>query len=294
MTTAIIVHGGAGPARSDDDAEAARQGCLLAARAGYAVLARGGSALDAVEEAVRTLEDDPQFNAGIGSCLTADGDVEMDASLMEGATLRAGAVALVRGVRNPIRLARCVMERTPHLFLAGEGAMRLAREQGLPILSPAELITPRALARWREAKAKGAASPSGGTVGAVALDAHGHLAAATSTGGMNGKWSGRIGDTPVIGAGTYADDAGGAASATGHGEAILRVGLTRMVVAQLCAGAEAQSAAEVGLGALARIGGEGGVIVIDRSGRVGCAFNTARMSHAFIDATGAEGSGFLP
>lgn len=307
MATAIIVHGGAGGSYPDDDPEAARNGCLAAARVGRAVLERGGSALEAVVAAVSALEDNPQFNAGTGACLNAEGEVELDASLMEGTGLDAGAVALVRGVKNPVQLARCVMERTPHLLLAGEGAGRLARECGLPLLSPAEMITPRALARWRALFPREAAGPgpgsdaarsdaagtrSGGTVGAAALDARGHFAAATSTGGMNGKLPGRIGDTPLIGAGTYADDQGGAASATGHGEAIIRVVLTRAAVDCLRAGASAPEAAVRSLRSLERVRGEGGIITVDRLGRVGAAFNTARMSRAWIDAAGIEGAGF--
>lgn len=294
MPIALIVHGGAGPARADEDPESARAGCLGAVRAGHAVLRQGGSALDAVEAAVSVLEDDPQFNAGTGACLTLEGEVELDASVMEGTELRAGAVTLVRGVRNPVRLARRVMERTAHVFLAAEGAMRLAREEGLELRSPAELITPRALERWRTAKAKneGPQVTSGGTVGAVALDTHGHVAAATSTGGMNLKLPGRVGDSPLIGAGTYADDGGGAASATGHGEAIIRVVMTRVVVDRLRAGAGAQQAADEGIRELERVRGEGGVITVDRSGKVGFSFNTQRMSRAWIDVAGEEGSGF--
>lgn len=293
MRVAIIVHGGAGPSRSDEAPASAEEGCRRAARIGHELLRRGGSALEAVEAAVAALEDDPQFNAGTGSCLNVDGDIEMDASVMDGEALRAGAVALVRGVRNPVRLARAVMEQSPHLFLAGPRAVQLAKDLGLELMDEAALATPRARARWAEAKAaRDAAHPSGGTVGAVALDAAGHTASATSTGGMSMKWAGRIGDSPLIGAGTYADDAGGAASATGHGEAIIRVCLTRVVVDALRAGASAQQAALHGIQEVERVRGEAGVITVDRHGRVGAAFNSERMSRAFIDAEGVEGAGF--
>ena len=290
MPIAIIVHGGAGRAWPDDSAEDARAGCLRAARAGHALLKDGGSALDAVEAAVVALEDDPRFNAGIGSCLNAEGEIEMDASIMSGADLRVGAVALVRDVRNPVRLARAVMERTPHAFLAGDGARRLAVEVGLPLVAPGALVTARALQHWQEAR--GLASAEGGTVGAAALDAQGHVAAATSTGGMLMKRLGRIGDSPLPGCGTYADDSAGAASATGHGEAILRVLLTHVVCERLRAGSGPEAAAAAGLAELGRVQGRGGVIVVNRRGQVGAAFNSERMSRAWVDADGREGSAY--
>lgn len=280
--------------RADDDEAAIREGCLAAARAGYAVLQRGGSAVDAVEAAVRLLEDDPLFNAGTGSCLNAEGDVEMDASIMDGETLAAGAVALVRGLRNPVSLARKVMLHTPHVFVAGDGAARIAREHGLELRSPAELITPKALARWHAARRKATGqirSPEGGTVGAAARDGRGHVAAATSTGGMIGKIPGRIGDAPLIGCGTYADDRWGAASATGHGEAIIRVTLTKTVCERLAAGSPIQQAAEEAISMLDRVDGEAGVIAIDAAGNLGIAFNTQRLARAWVDAGGREGSG---
>lgn len=293
MPIAIIVHGGAGRAWPDDAAEEARRGCLLAARAGYAVMQAGGTAMDGVEAAVVALEDDPQFNAGIGSCLNAAGEVEMDASIMSGADLRVGAVALVKDVRNPVRLARAVMERTQHVFLAGEGARTLALEAALPLVEPAQLVTPRALRHWHAAREAGDAA-GGGTVGAAAMDARGHLAAATSTGGMIMKRVGRIGDSPLPGCGTYADDAAGAASATGHGEAIIRTLLTRVVCERLRAGDHPDEAARRGMAELGRVQGSAGVIVVDARGRVGAAFNTARMSRAWIDRDGREGSAYGP
>jgi L-asparaginase / beta-aspartyl-peptidase len=288
---AIIVQGGAGRVRPEQSVEATRAGCLAAARIGYAVLRGGGSALDAVEKAVVALEDDPQFNAGFGSCLNADGEVEMDASIMSGADLRVGAVALVRDVRNPVRLARAVMERTPHVFLAGEGARRLAVEAGLALVEPRALVTERMLVRWREAREK-PLSPAGGTVGAAAIDGAGHVAAATSTGGMLMKRAGRIGDSPLPGCGTYADDVAGAASATGHGEAIIRVLLSRVACERLRAGDDPDVAARAGIAELARVRGEGGIVLVDKHGRLGAAFNTAKMSRAWVDSAGREGTGF--
>jgi L-asparaginase / beta-aspartyl-peptidase len=287
---AIAVHGGAGPLTPDDQPEAARQGCLLAARAGYVLLRSGASALDAVVEAVAILEDDPLFNAGTGSVLNEEGEVEMDASVMEGEHLRAGAVALVRTVKNPVRLARAVMERTPHLFLAGSGASALAREAGLQEQDPRAFVVPRMAARWERERLKRQPPlpPAPGTVGAVALDARGHLAAATSTGGTSFKRRGRIGDTPLIGCGTYADDRAGAASATGHGESIIRVVLAREACRAAEDGLPAALAAEAALARLERVSGSAGLIFIDCAGNAGVRCNTERMACAWIDATGAE------
>lgn len=290
MNPIIVVHGGAGGVAPDDDAADAIRGCQRAAEAGYAVLRQGGSALDAVEAAARVLEDDPRFNSGTGSCLNEDGEVEMDASLMDGTDLRFGAVTCVRTVQNPISLARAVMEKTPHALIAGEGAEALARQLGIPAIDPARLITPRARARWEERREK--PSKSGGTIGAVALDAMGRLAAATSTGGMNGKRRGRVGDSPLPGAGTYADGEGGAASATGHGEAILRVCLTHAVCGLMRAGESAQAAAERGIAGLARVSGDAGLIAVDRRGGFGIAFNTERMARAWIAGPDRAGGAF--
>lgn len=298
MPLSIVVHGGAGALRADDDEAALREGCLLAARAGHAVLRRGGSAVEAVEQAVRLLEDDPLFNAGTGSCLNWEGEVEMDAAIMDGATLSAGAVALVRGIRNPVTLARAVMTHTPNVFLAGEGALQLARSLGLEEKAPDALITPKARARWQSARARrdeaAIISPEGGTVGAVACDAAGHVAAATSTGGMILKRVGRIGDAPLVGCGTYADDGAGAASATGHGEAIIRLTLTRTVCERIASGLPVQQAAEAAIASLERVRGEAGVIAVDAAGRLGMAFNTQRMARAWVDANGEEGAALRP
>jgi beta-aspartyl-peptidase (threonine type) len=272
----VLVHGGAG-LYADDRVEPARHGCRLAADAGAAVLERGGSALDAVCEAVRVLEDDPEFNAGTGSCLTADGTVEMDACVMEGAHLLSGAVAALTGVRNPVLGARRVMEQSRHVLLAGEGARRFLLANGIEPWPEEQLVTERAREKWR------AQAPEGkhGTVGAVARDAGGHLAAATSTGGILRKLPGRVGDSPIPGAGTFADDARAAASATGTGEPILRLGLTR-TAADLVRALGPQAAVEEALRQLReRTGGEAGLILLAADGEPGIARTTRRMSWAW-------------
>jgi beta-aspartyl-peptidase (threonine type) len=271
LRPALIVHGGAG--RGDPEIAAAqRAGCAAAWTAGWRILAGGGAALDAVTAAVTALEDDPAFNAGVGSVLTADGRVEMDASIMHGAALAAGAVALVSTVVNPIRLARAVMEEGRHVLLAGAAAEALAREHGLAMAPPEHFITGRQRARL-------APGSGTGTVGAVAVDVRGHVAAATSTGGVAGKRAGRIGDSALIAAGTYADDRAGAASATGHGESIIRVALAKTAVDRLRGGADPAVAARAAIRVLGeRVRGEGGVIVVDRFGRGGWAHNTERMT----------------
>lgn len=265
--TAIIVHGGAGqvtPERHDR----LREGVRAAAAAGDAILEAGGSALDAVVAAVRVLEDDPEFNAGRGSALTRDGTVETDAAVMDGEHQRIGAVAAVPDLGCAIALARAVLDRGEHVILAGPAAWRFAEEVGLAPAAPGALVTERARARWRDEAAR-RGDRSGGTVGAVARDRAGHLAAATSTGGIVYKRAGRVGDSPIPGAGTWAD-AHAAISATGDGEAILRVALARGIAARVAAGAELRAAAIAGLQELARItGGSAGVIAVDREGILG-------------------------
>jgi beta-aspartyl-peptidase (threonine type) len=245
-----------------------------------------------LEAAVVALEDNPVFNAGRGSCLTADGDVEMDAALMAGADLSCGAVAALKAFPNPIRIARLVLERSPHVLLAADGAARFARIHGMLPCPPAQLVTPRALERWEREK-EGMARKNG-TVGAVAIDARGHVAAATSTGGTSGKLPGRVGDTPLVGCGTYADDRGGAASATGHGESIIKVVLAKFACDRMAAGTAAPAAAEEAIRELGRIQGDGGIILVDRAGHLGVAFNSARMSRAWIAGDGSEGAAFEP
>lgn len=284
---AIVVHGGAGRHRPDDDVEAAKQGCLAAARAGYAVLSRGGSALDAVEVATRLLEDDPVFNAGVGAALTRDGKAELDASVMDGATLSAGSVACVTCFQNPVTLARRVMERTPHVMLVGAGAEAFGREQGLPVIANDVLVTAHARRELERHRV------SNGTVGAVAVDARGHVAAATSTGGTTGKLPGRVGDSPLIGCGTWADDGTAAVSCTGLGEAIIRATLARHAADLVASGLDAQAAARKAVESLARARGEAGLILVTPTGQVAWAFTTERMSRAWVDAAG-EGCGFGP
>jgi len=278
MTPSLILHGGAG-AQDPGLREARMQGLRRAFDVAWTILQQGGSALDAVVRAVVELENDPAFNAGVGSCLTEDGEIEMDASVMEGTTFRVGAVGAVRTVRNPILLAKELMETGRHAFLVSDGAERFACAQGFPVATRAELMTERQWQRWRAAQTKG----EPGTVGAVAFDKAGHLAAATSTGGVFNKQAGRIGDSPVIGAGTYADDSLGASSATGQGEAIIRTTLTRTAVEFLRGGKDPMQAAKAAIELLKkRTDGEGGLVLLDPFGRVGYAYNTVAMSLAFV------------
>jgi len=280
MKPVIVVHGGAGRVPEEDEEER-WEGCRRAALAGWRRLLQGGSALDAVEEAVAFLEDHPLFNAGRGSVLNAAGEVEMDASLMDGKHLQAGAVGAVRNIRNPIRLARRVLEDGKHILLVAEGAERFARDSGMTGCSAEELVTERQRARWEAMK-----DTSLGTVGAVAVDGAGGIAAATSTGGLPRKRPGRVGDSALIGAGTYADDLWGAASVTGDGEAIMRVVLAKTAVDLLTGDRHPQDAARLAVAVLGERGqGEGGIILVDRKGRVGHAHNAPFMSCAFMDET---------
>ncbi len=290
---AIVVHGGAGHLGPDDPAssggvEAPRlEGVRRAAAAGWAVLSAGGTALDAVEAAVRLLEDDPTFNAGTGGCLAASGEVELDASIMDGETLACGAVAAVKDVANPIALARRVMERSGHVLLAGDGASAFARSAGIPAIPNAALVTPAQRARWEAARRGGPPGSRTGTVGAVARDRRGHLAAATSTGGTAMKLPGRIGDTPLPGCGTYADDRLAAVSCTGHGERIMQLTLARHAADLVGAGRSAPDAAREAVRVLGeRVRGEGGLIVVGPAGDVGFAHNTPVMSRAWTRPDG--------
>jgi L-asparaginase / beta-aspartyl-peptidase len=294
LQPSLIVHGGAGDWSADDgDGETLVASCAAAARAGFEILRAGGSALDAATAAVVVLEDDPLFNAGTGSALTVDGEVECDASVMCGDG-RAGAVGALRDVKNPIRLARLVMEKTPHVLLVAAGAGAFAVECGLTPLPPGTLVTEWIREKWRAAVARAAApsSGSGGTVGCVARDAGGRVAAATSTGGMMLKRRGRVGDSAVIGAGTFADDGAGAVSCTGHGEAFIKAAAAKQAIEALRAGRSPTEAAREILPAVRRHGGSGGLICVDAAGRVGLAFDTPRMAHAWIEAGGREGGGF--
>lgn len=280
-TTTIVVHGGAGP-EPPEDRPARRAGVERAARAGHAVLEAGGSALDAVLAAVVVLEDDPGFNAGLGSVLTTCGHVEMDASVMEGTALEAGAIGAVRGVANPILLADAVRREGREVMLVGPATLELARRAGMRIVDPDALVTPEARRRWQ------ASLPvAGETVGAVARDRAGRVAAATSTGGVPGKRAGRIGDSAVIGAGTYADDRLGAGSATGPGEKIIRAVMVRAALERMASGASPADAATEALDVLrTRLGAEAGLILVDPRGRIGVACTTPAMASAWITTEG--------
>ncbi len=277
----LVIHGGAGAMpRADMTAErerAYRAGLEAALDAGYAILERGGTSLDAVVTVVRILEDDPQFNAGRGAVLNHLGLAELDASLMDGRTLAAGAVAGVAHVKNPILLARLVMEKSPHVMLMGAGAEEFALENGVQLVPNAYFHTEhRRLQLEREKKKQKQAT---GTVGAVALDRDGNLAAATSTGGMENKRFGRVGDSPIIGAGTYADNAACAVSGTGHGEFFIRAAVAHDVCARAAYGGVSltDAAREVIHRKLRAMGGTGGVIALDPRGAVVMEFNTEGM-----------------
>ncbi|MBM4256075.1 MAG: hypothetical protein FJ147_09275 [Deltaproteobacteria bacterium] len=278
MTPSLILHGGAGSPDPTQHEERAR-GLRRAFDVAWTILQQGGSALDAVVQAVVELENNPVFNAGVGACLTAEGTVELDASLMEGTTFQAGAVGGVRTVRNPILLAKAAMESQRHVFLVGDGAERFAREHSFPLTQQNELITPHQRQPWQQGQ-----QGSPGTVGAVARDRHGHLASATSTGGMSNKLPGRIGDSAIVGAGTYADDNLGAASATGKGESIIRTTLTRTAVELLRDGRDPQRVASQAIALLEkRTQSEAGLILVDSLGRIGYAHNAPVMSVALLE-----------
>jgi beta-aspartyl-peptidase (threonine type) len=267
FSPSIIVHGGAGPIR-DDSLQARLDGCKAAALAGWQPLLQGGLALDAVEAAVTVLEDNPLFNAGTGSTLNSVGQVEMDAAIMSNEGLRAGAVAAVQGIKNPIKLARRVLDDGRHVLLAAEGARRFAREVGIPECAPESLIVESERKRWQTKH---------GTVGCVAFDSAGKLAVATSTGGIFNKLAGRVGDSPLLGCGTYANDYG-AVSCTGHGESIMRILMARDAVQLLQEGFEPGEAASMAIATLAELtGSTGGIILIDRFGKIGYARNTSHM-----------------
>ncbi|MBI3669819.1 MAG: isoaspartyl peptidase/L-asparaginase [Acidobacteria bacterium] len=301
MKPSLIVHGGAW-AIPDEFVEDCRAGCRRALEAGWEILARGGSALDAVEAAIVVLEDDPVFDAGTGSHLNREGRVELDAIVMDGKSLKAGAVAVVERVRNPIRLARKVLESCEHMMLVGAGAEQFAVEQGLPVCDPEELVIERERAAWRRCR-EGAHSwehhfgHEGGTVGAVALDREGNVVAGTSTGGTCCKRPGRVGDSPLVGCGCYADVQAGGVSCTGWGEAIMKIVMAKTAVDYLrhsAAAHPAQQAAAPHAAASAcvrllaeRAGGRGGLILLDRDGRPGFAFNTPRMAYGYVAPDGS-------
>lgn len=292
----IIVHGGAWRIAEETHADHIG-GTHVAAEAGWKILAKGGSALDAVEKAVSVMEDDPTFDAGVGSVLNRTGDIEMDAIIMNGDSLAMGAVAAVRGITNPIQLARLIMKDTDHNLLVGEGARRFAETKGMRLCAEAELTVPREIERFRrlqqmpDYQLSDEFSPDvphpQGTVGAVAIDAEGNIAAATSTGGASYKLPGRVGDSPLVGCGAYADNLTGGASATGHGESIMRMVLAKSATDAIARGMNAQEAADYAIKAMhARVGGYGGLIVIDHDGNAAFAYNTPHMAVAWADEHG--------
>ncbi len=294
----LVIHGGAGVIRktlTPEKEKLVRADMQSALKAGYAVLESGGSSLDAVTQSILVLENSPRFNAGKGAVFTHEGHNELDAAIMDGMTLRAGAVAGVRHVKNPVLLARAVMEKSPHVLLTGEGAEAFAKTVGIERVDPAYFRTD---ARWQELQEalkadadKHASVPSRtihyGTVGAVALDKQGHLAAATSTGGMTDKRWGRVGDSPIIGAGTYAN-AHCAVSATGWGEYYIRTVAAHDICARVEYAKEpiAQAAKEVVMDAIPKLGGDGGVIALDADGNFTTPFNTDGMYRGWIDRDG--------
>ena len=282
----ILVHGGAGDVPKDR-LQLHVAGCERAAAAGAEILAKGGSALDAVQRAVEVLEDEPLFNAGTGACLNEEGHIELDASIMNGEDLRAGGVCALPSFRHPIAIARKVMSETRHILLAGEGAVRFAIDRGFERAPEADMITELSRKKWDAARAKDAAeSWAGGTVGAVARDSHGHVAAATSTGGMVNKKVGRVGDSPIVGAGTYADDEAGACSTTGHGEAMMRVCLAKTAVDEMRAKRNAKQAAHASVEYMERRTNEtAGVILVTPDGGLGLARTTQTMSWAAVTDT---------
>ena len=285
---ALAIHGGAGTIErstmTPEKERAYREGLEKSLRAGYDILEKGGASLDAVEAAVRVLEDDPHFNAGKGAVFTEVGTNELDAAIMEGKTLKAGAVASLQHIKNPISLARMVMEKSPHVMMDGAGAETFAKQNGVELVDPKYFYTEE---RWQELQKEKQKKKGGGTVGAVALDRAGNLAAATSTGGTTNKKAGRIGDSPIIGAGTYANNATCAVSATGDGEYFIRATVAHDISALIeYRGVSLGEAAQQVLDKVAKLGGTGGLIAIDRKGNITQPFNTSGMYRGSIDENG--------
>jgi beta-aspartyl-peptidase (threonine type) len=305
MKPSLIVHGGAWDI-PDDAIDACQSGCRRALAAGWSILAAGGSALDAVEAAVVVLEDDPVFDAGFGSHLNLDGLVECDAIVMNAASLRAGAAAGLQRIKNPIRLARKILEHSNHMMLVAQGAERFATQHGLALCDPKELISDAEREAWSRCKQDKHAAEhhrghEQGTVGAVALDAKGHLFAATSTGGTCCKLPGRVGDSPLIGCGCYADAEVGGVSCTGYGEAIMKVVLAKTTVDLLrrpatCVDSPAGASCDLSSATIAareaihllakRTRSTGGLILLERHGTPALAFNTPRMAHGYVTPDG--------
>jgi L-asparaginase / beta-aspartyl-peptidase len=305
LKPSLIVHGGAGNIPLEN-LDASRSGLRRALVAGWRILTDGGAALDAVEASIEILEDDPVFDAGVGSHLNLDGRVQLDAIVMDGNTLKAGAVAAVEHIRNPIHLARCVLEKSQHMMLVGTGAEKFAVENGIALCSPEELITDIERAAWARCGESGHSSKhhlgheQQGTVGAVAIDSEGRLAAGTSTGGICCKLPGRVGDSPLIGCGCYADAEAGGVSCTGSGEGIMKIVMAKMAVDLLRdervllphrkkggSLSVAQAAADACVRKLAQRGkATGGLILLDREGHPAAAFNTPHMAYGYPEADG--------
>lgn len=293
MRPSLIVHGGAWDI-PDEATDACNAGCLRALRAGWGVLSNGGHALDAIEAAVTVLEDDPVFDAGYGSHLNLDGEVECDAIVMDAATLRAGSADGLRHVKNPIRVARVILEHSPHMMLISDGAERFAVEHDITLCDREELVSPAEREAWERCREDTHAAEhhrghEQGTVGAVALDEQGRLFAATSTGGTCCKLPGRVGDSPLIGCGCYADAETGAVSSTGYGEAIMKVVMAKTACDFLRpASSTPARAAHAAVELLANRGkGTGGLILLDRNGNPGFAYNTPRMAYGLVNPDGS-------
>ena len=306
MRPSLILHGGAWDI-PDEAVDACKIGCHRALTAGWFVLSNGGHALDAIEASITILEDDPAFDAGFGSHLNLDGRVECDAIVMDGATLRAGSVAGLHRIKNPIKLARAVLEKSPHMMLIAEGAERFAAAHSVPLCDPDDLISPAEKEAWLHCRQDSHAAEhhrghEQGTVGAVALDGDGNLFAATSTGGTCCKLPGRVGDSPLIGCGCYADSTAGGVSCTGYGEAIMKIVMAKTATDLLrqqatcldpaatdtCALPTADLAAREAVHFLGkRTHGTGGLVLLDRHGNPGFAFNTPRMAYGYVASDGS-------
>jgi L-asparaginase / beta-aspartyl-peptidase len=287
----LLIHGGAWSI-PDEMVQAHLDGVHNAVTEGWKVLERGGSAIDAIETAVVCMEEDDTFDAGRGSFLTSDGRVQLDALMMDGKTLRSGGVGCVEHIRNPIRAARKVLDESPHVYLVADGAEKFANEHGIELCSNQDLILPREVERLQQAKEQAAAGAPAeffaehDTVGAVALDKEGNLAAATSTGGTINKTPGRVGDSSLIGCGCYADNESGAVSTTGWGEPIMKLVLGKWAVDRVQEGISPDRAAAMAIQKLeARLNGHGGIILLDAQGRYGIAHNTPRMAWALKTST---------
>uniref|UniRef100_H3BWC3 Isoaspartyl peptidase/L-asparaginase n=1 Tax=Tetraodon nigroviridis TaxID=99883 RepID=H3BWC3_TETNG len=290
MPAVVVVHGGAWSI-PEDLAKATIDGVKVAALDGFSVLEKGGSALEAVEAAVRNLEDNVVFNAGHGAVLNADGDVELDAIIMDGRTLSSGAVSSVRNIPSPVSLARAVMEKTPHLLLTSRGANLFAESIGMATVPTDTLVTAKEREAWEKHKSYNTGVKEDfnsqwahDTVGAVAVDSVGNVACATSTGGIRNKMAGRVGDSPIIGCGGYADNLSGAVSCTGHGESILKVTLARLILSHMEQGKSAVESSQLALQYMGdRVHGAGGAVVVSPSGQWAAEFTTERMSWAAVD-----------